>query len=85
MLCVGVTAAPANSTIYTFSRIIKERFQNWLTLNYRGNGSLAAECSTITRTARVRAQLTAVACGLRQTTLPMCATWSGSEGYCMVE
>ena len=48
-----------------------------------GNSSPAAECSTATRTAGVRAQLTAVSCGLRQATLPTCATWCGSEGYCM--
>ena len=51
----------------------------------RGNGSPAAECLTVTQTAGVQAQLTAVSCGLRQATLPMCATWCGSEGYCMVE
>ena len=30
-------------------------------------------------------QLTAVSRDLRQATLPTCVTWSGSEGYCMVE
>ena len=43
------------------------------------------ERSTVTRTAGARAQLTAAFCGLRQATLPTCATWSGSEGHCMVE
>ena len=52
---------------------------------YQGNGSLAAECSTVPRVAGVRAQLTAVAYDLRQATLPTSATWSGSEGYCIVE
>ena len=51
---------------------------------YLGNGSPAEECSTVIRTAGVGAQLTAVSCGLRQATLSTCATWSGSEGYCMV-
>ena len=57
----------------------------WVKQDDRGNGSLAAECLTVTRTNGVRAQLTAVSCGLGQATLLMCATGSGSEGYCMDE
>ena len=60
----------------------------WLPIKFRilsGIGSPVVECSTVTQTAGVRAQLTAVSCGLRQATLPTCATWSGSEGYCIVE
>ena len=44
-----------------------------------------AESSNVTQMGGVHAQLTAVSCGLRQATLPTCATWSGSEGYSMVE
>ena len=51
------------------------------------SGYIITQCSRqwLIRIAGVRAQLTALSSGLKQATSPTCATWSGSEGHCMVE